>query len=1251
MKTCLRPLLVYAAVSSIALSQGIDLTRSDDMFADADIGPHHRVVQWTTTEPDADGNLVEVPNRYIELATGLNWWNPLSQTWEPTIEAFEITPKGYAVAVQGQHKLILAPNINEGGSVDLELPDGQRLRSNPMGLSYFDASSGKNVLLAEVKDCVGELVTPNVVIYFGCFDRIKGALRYTYTRSGMEQDVILLENIGSPALYGLDPDTTRLEIYTEFFDPPSPQKAVRNGDWDATPGKVDEVLGTERVEEGLGAADAEEGFPDEELSFGSMAMGPGVAYLLNDTMEPVPVAKQWLETEDGRKFLSESVPYRDVEEPLKRIADPGAAIPRLDASSLAQRTVEGRKALTGLLAKRVQHDGQEMMVAGIRPGQWRGGSGLVLDYTTVITGQTNYVLKGDETYYVTGPTYLYGSTTVEAGTIVKYTNANSPTLYFQGAVDFQTTPYRPAVFTAKDDNTVGETIVGSTGSPTGTYANVAIRFYSPPVPVDLHHVRVAYAYMGAQFYYKTMHQVRHCQFVRCHVAVYTYGTTTLSVALQNVLVQGGAMALYLDGSSSTATGEHLTLHDLNRVAIPANRFWLTNSLLQGITNWDYAFYGANNVTNSGTTAFQQVGEGLHYLASGSPYRNAGTTNISPKLLAELRHLTTYPPTVLSNDFTTSTTLSPQAQRDTDAPDLGYHYDPLDYCWSALNLTNGATLTLTNGVAVGLYGNKGTILRSGTAFISEGQPQALNRLARYTSVQEGTNVWGPPATSANPVLELAASTPAQARLTFTDIPFMADGKLARQIISGCNSYAVSPLALSHCQLRGAYLSLANTTSGYNNYFCWTNNLIERCNLYFLRADSYTPTYVNLFNNLFTKGVHSFTVGYYTAPWIVKDNLFDSDTLTNSGTATFTNSNNGYRANLAVLRGSSGNDKTNLTVNFVSVPATESYGVLRGYYYPTDGAATNLSALLDAGSRSAAEVGLYHFSARVDQAKETNSMVDIGYHYVAAGRDVAAAPTAGLVAHWKLDDGSGTTATNSVPLGSPGTLFNGPAWTSGPAGGALCFDGSNDYLQATNTQALIIEGDKTVAFWMKKNAETVGYGQIVGKGSSDYSYRGYHFWDDLDGNARLLWQQGYTSGVPLSLFSNTYLGTNAWYHVVGIVKGTNAYIYLNGWLDAWTGLTGTPRCGNEPVRFAQLGSYGYFPGILDDVRVYNRALEPWEILTLATTTILDTDGDGLADYFEDRNGNGVVDTASGETDWLTSNSGLSGPAALQVFTPLN
>ncbi|MGC8989161.1 MAG: hypothetical protein ACP5MD_03470, partial [Verrucomicrobiia bacterium] len=50
--------------------------------------------------------------------------------------------------------------------------------------------------------------------------------------------------------------------------------------------------------------------------------------------------------------------------------------------------------------------------------------------------------------------------------------------------------------------------------------------------------------------------------------------------------------------------------------------------------------------------------------------------------------------------------------------------------------------------------------------------------------------------------------------------------------------------------------------------------------------------------------------------------------------------------------------------------------------------NSSSLLDAGSRDAAGAGLYHHTVRADQIKEGNSIVDIGFHYVAADSNGAA-----------------------------------------------------------------------------------------------------------------------------------------------------------------------------------------------------------------------------------------------------------------------
>jgi len=55
-------------------------------------------------------------------------------------------------------------------------------------------------------------------------------------------------------------------------------------------------------------------------------------------------------------------------------------------------------------------------------------------------------------------------------------------------------------------------------------------------------------------------------------------------------------------------------------------------------------------------------------------------------------------------------------------------------------------------------------------------------------------------------------------------------------------------------------------------------------------------------------------------------------------------------------------------------TYAPGALGGYYQSS----TNLC---DMGSRNATNASLYHYTVRLDQTKETNSTVDIGFHYVA------------------------------------------------------------------------------------------------------------------------------------------------------------------------------------------------------------------------------------------------------------------------------
>src|SRR6266498_2163044 len=243
-----------------------------------EVGPHHRV--WQKMSADEHGQTIT--NAYIELATGQNFLDPATGQYTESQSTFELTPNGYALARRGQFQASLAPNINSGGSVDL-LADGKRFLSNPMGLSFYDLSTGTNVLVAEVKDCIGQFIPPNVILYDDAFTDIKGAVRYTYTKAGFEQDVLIYDStgLGSPEDFGLNASTTLLEMYSEFHEAPTPQKTTQ-----LTP----------------------DGLPDETLNFGLMAIGPGTAFDLDMAEESIHVAKAWLSISD-RTFLVESLPF------------------------------------------------------------------------------------------------------------------------------------------------------------------------------------------------------------------------------------------------------------------------------------------------------------------------------------------------------------------------------------------------------------------------------------------------------------------------------------------------------------------------------------------------------------------------------------------------------------------------------------------------------------------------------------------------------------------------------------------------------------------------------------------------------------------------------------------------------------------------------------------------------------------------------------------------------------------------------
>jgi len=872
----------------------------------------------TTWESNAlTGEVTSKTNSYTELATASA--HLLNGQWVDSSEQIQITETG-ARATNSQHKLEFLGNINSLGAIRLTLPEGDKhLISTPIGLSYFDTSSGKSVLIAELKDSLGQLLpSGNQVLYPDAFTDFSADLLYINSISGFEQLVVLRQQPPSPSEWDLDPETTVLQVITEFINPPVPQITQR---------KVG-------------------GMPDEHLDFGQTQMPKGYAFALDNESNAIPVTKQWLLL-DGRQCLVESTPFKWLEPLLNELpAPPGQANLHNSPESVLYK-VASRHLLP--LRNFAKMKTPALRLASVPPTM----KGVAIDYITA-TSQANFTFQADTTYYVRSNVTLSGTTVFEGGTVIKFTNSTSAKLSLSSFV-CKTGPYRMAILTSKDDNTVGESLPGSTGSPTNYQGATFLSYGSGAYK----YMRFSYAGTGLEGYPDIGDGgVWHCQFVRCATGIYGNDTDT---DLYNVLFSSCGTAVNITYAGNTFRGQHVTADQVTTFfSAPDTTGKLTNSILAGVSTNGGIQTFVNCVTNSSSAGlYQTSGAASYILSDSSTNRNAGTTNINTTLANDLKSLTTYPPILLASNITTATILSPQAQRDTDVPDLGYHYAPLDYVANARGVTS--TLILTNGVAIGTYGSGasyGFSLSGSGKIVSQGLPNALNYIVRYNTVQEqSTTNWSASSVGSS-VLIGAYTATAQCRFTGWSIPGANGYHLYADADTNWNTFA-------DCQFTGSVLWF---TPGK---VAFTNCLFERAWLNFRDHGMGSGPQLYLFNNLMSGG---------TLWWIqiatnlAYDNVFDRTTFTQGAPNTaFAHDYNAYVTNKTRLSPNGVHDVilTNNPVYLTSYLGT--------YYYPTNGGL--LSTLIDAGSRYATNAALYHFCTTTNQVKEASSKVDIGFHYVA------------------------------------------------------------------------------------------------------------------------------------------------------------------------------------------------------------------------------------------------------------------------------
>jgi hypothetical protein len=207
-------------------------------------------------------------------------------------------------------------------------------------------------------------------------------------------------------------------------------------------------------------------------------------------------------------------------------------------------------------------------------------------------------------------------------------------------------------------------------------------------------------------------------------------------------------------------------------------------------------------------------------------------------------------------------------------------------------------------------------------------------------------------------------------------------------------------------------------------------------------------------------------------------------------------------------------------------------------------------------------------------------------------IADAADPDLAAHWKFDDGSGNVAVDSSGNGNDGIFVGDPQWVPGYFGGALEFDG-DDYLNCGNGPSLQIRDEITIAFWFKVDAFINTWEGFMAKG--DDSYRASR--GDGTGNATHMGISGTSTGGGNGWFNGTTIVTdNQWHHYAATYDGTAGKIYIDGVLDVTSPGTGQI---NESSYDLYIGENSqatgrHLHGLLDDMRIYNRALLDVEIL---------------------------------------------------------
>ena len=229
-------------------------------------------------------------------------------------------------------------------------------------------------------------------------------------------------------------------------------------------------------------------------------------------------------------------------------------------------------------------------------------------------------------------------------------------------------------------------------------------------------------------------------------------------------------------------------------------------------------------------------------------------------------------------------------------------------------------------------------------------------------------------------------------------------------------------------------------------------------------------------------------------------------------------------------------------------------------------------------------------RVDEVQPDGSVL--------AGR-VARFETSGLVGWWKLDETKGNKAEDASGHQLAGNVVGKANWApeQGRIGGAMEFDGTNTFINCGRAPEFDFRDGMTVSAWIKVREFNKTWQAIVTKGDTAWRLQR----EQDSGMVTFSFNTGAEAESAdqnlVSLVSKQKVDDGQWHHLVGVVDGRRAALYVDGELSA--SADAKPIAQNSAPVMIGCNSTAYerrFNGWIDDVRLYGYGLSEAEVQAL-------------------------------------------------------